>query len=508
MKFTMSYAHYLSITLLAAPLADAATLNVTPGKGCNNDKGLPFCTIQAAIDKAAPGDTLRLAPGRHLGPIAIEKALTLVGSAQGDTIIDAQKNGSGITVAPATTVTLNRLVVRNGFSENGGGILNRGDLTVDTCRIVRNTATQNGGGIYNGGTFSSRLTVIDSEISDNIAQGDDKFNVKYGGGGIYNDGPLTIRKSMIRKNRASENGGGLYSVFSGRSAPSKAESSAEQMGLTTIAGPMKSLTRVVDENSVVIERSTITENAADTGGGINVHGVLHIENTLVARNRAVDNDLSAGGGLFAHFDTRLRIANSVFVKNQAQYGGAGLRFYSTGYGRLINVTVAGNSNNTTGHAAGVFVVHDTAQLELSHSLVAENVALGQPADCGGRIVSLGFNLLGNNNGHDCRWQNGEGDLIGTRIKPIVSQLEWNKTRDLPSLARTSPAIDAGDQNGCKGFDDKPLTTDYLGAPRPVTASINQAPRCDIGAIEWQPTDSPKQGKKKTDSKRSPKQSTH
>lgn len=495
MKITRTTLVLYSFALLTNSQSFAASYDVSPGKNCNNETGAPFCTLAAAIEKAESGDSIRLAKGRHLGPITLEKSLTLIGSERGETIIDGQKQGSVVSIAPAITVTLSGLRIQNGLTELGGGILNRGDLIVEACYITNNVATQSGGGIYNGGTFSSQLVVRKSQISDNIAKGDDKYNVKYGGGGIFNDGPLIVSHTTIKKNRANENGGGIYTVFSGRRAPSKAESSAEQMGLNTLSGPAKSLQRIVDENAVRIDHANISENTADSGGGINVHGALLVENTVIARNRAVDTNLSAGGGLFAHFDTRLRIVNSFIVKNQANYGGAGIRFYTTGYGKLINVTVAANNNTTHGHAAGVFIVHETAQLELTHSLIAENFGAGQPADCGGKMISQGYNLLGNSNGRDCQWQNGEGDLIGTPEKPIQNQLIWKKMDDIPGLTPKSVAIDAGNPGGCLGFDGAPLTVDYADAPRPVSAKIKQAAQCDIGALEWRAPTATKPSKK-------------
>lgn len=502
MNPTLAIYLLLTISLASAAPASAAIREVTPGTGCSDETGTPFCTLAAAILKADEDDTIKLAPGQYAGPVVIEKTLSIEGASQGESVIDGQKTGSAVSIAPAVTVTLQHLAIQNGAAELGAGILNRGNLTVVSCKIRRNVATLSGGGIYNGGTFSSQLTLVDSEITDNLAQGDDAYNVKYGGGGIYNDGPLTVTNTTIKKNRANENGGGIYTVFSGRNAPSKAENAAEKMGLTTIPGPATSLARVVDENSVLLDHVSLVDNSADTGGGINVHGVARIDNSLIARNRAIDNGLSSGGGLFAHFDTRLRITNSIISNNQATYGGAGLRFYSTGLGRLINVSVVGNHNDAGGRGAGVFVVHETARLELSHTLLADNQSAGQAADCGGKPISLGYNLVANATG--CGWQAREGDRLGSAKKPLAAKLAWDKSGDVPLPLRDSPTVDAGDPKGCIGRDNLPLTTDYTGSPRPVAARGKQPGRCDIGAIEWRPTPAAQPRKKHPAPERAPK----
>jgi hypothetical protein len=46
----------------------------------------------------------------------------------------------------------------------------------------------------------------------------------------------------------------------------------------------------------------------------------------------------------------------------------------------------------------------------------------------------------------------------------------------------SPAIDAGNPNGCTDGNGKLLTTDQRGYPRPGQGDTG---RCDIGAFEWQ-----------------------
>ena len=71
------------------------------------------------------------------------------------------------------TVTLSGLTIRQGEAPLGGGVHNRGNLTIDSCTIESNTATMSahgatdifgrGGGIYNSG----RLTLVRSTVSGN-----------------------------------------------------------------------------------------------------------------------------------------------------------------------------------------------------------------------------------------------------------------------------------------------------------------------------------------------------
>ena len=41
----------------------------------------PGTPLQPAIEAAEPGDTIRLAPGRHAGPVLVDRTLSLVGEA-------------------------------------------------------------------------------------------------------------------------------------------------------------------------------------------------------------------------------------------------------------------------------------------------------------------------------------------------------------------------------------------------------------------------------------------
>jgi len=109
------------------------------------------------------------------------------GAAAGSVIIDRSPDGLDdgrvMMVSPSVNVWLAGLTLSGGFarSENGGGILNRGHLTLKDCLITGSHAfgappTGGGGGLNN---YEASASLINTIITNNTAQ--------YCGGGVWND---------------------------------------------------------------------------------------------------------------------------------------------------------------------------------------------------------------------------------------------------------------------------------------------------------------------------------
>src|SRR5262249_46999733 len=91
-----------------------------------------------------------------------------------------------VTVAAGASVTVQNLGIRDGLAENGGGIVNNGQLSMSSCQIGGNSSMDGkGGGIYNGS--SAILNLTDVTVSENVAAAS-KAELRPGacGGGIYN----------------------------------------------------------------------------------------------------------------------------------------------------------------------------------------------------------------------------------------------------------------------------------------------------------------------------------
>jgi len=113
---------------------------------------------------------------------------------------------------------------------------------------------------------------------------------------------------------------------------------------------------------------------------------------------------------------------------------------------------------------------------LQNSIVANSPSGG---NCAGfsTVTSNGYNLSSDNT---CNFT-GPGDMNSTdpKLKPLGSYGGPTQTAGLHS---GSPAIDAGNPNGCTDGNGNLLTTDQRGAPRPDPEDTGG---CDIGAYERQ-----------------------
>jgi len=197
-----------------------------------------------------------------------------------------------------------------GPGNNGGGVFNRGTVTLNNSTVSGNEAVADGGGVYSFGN-------------------------------ITNGAVATITHSLITGNTAGGSGGGISNAaFTG--------------------GP----TNTPDAATMTISNSLITGNSANSGGGISNFGqntdngaVMFVRNSTITGNSA---DF-AGGGLYnrgqsASQGATLTITNSTVIQNTVPtVGGQSGGVHNTGVfggpntGRLIvgNSIIAQNTADVT-----------------------------------------------------------------------------------------------------------------------------------------------------------------
>jgi len=169
--------------LLSAPL-QAAEVHVAPGQG----------TLAAAIAGAEPGDVLILSGGAYLGPVTIDRTLTMQGD--GTATIDGQGQGTVITITGDDVVLTGLHVTHSGKANqnlDAGIKILKG---ADRALIEGNRLTDNMHGIdVHGG--------LDTIVRNNTIEGRQNLHMNERGNGIYiwNSPGTVIEGNSVRWGR-------------------------------------------------------------------------------------------------------------------------------------------------------------------------------------------------------------------------------------------------------------------------------------------------------------------
>ncbi len=156
----------LGLLLLIAPPLWAGEVSVLPGPG----------SLAKAIAGADPGDVLILAPGRHEGPVVIDRPLTVTGGI--DAIVDGMGDGTVVTI-DAKDVTIRDLTVTgSGLNSQdldaGIKILKKADrAVVENNRVLGNL---HGIDVHGG---------HDAQVRGNTIEGTRNPRMNDRGNGIY-----------------------------------------------------------------------------------------------------------------------------------------------------------------------------------------------------------------------------------------------------------------------------------------------------------------------------------
>ncbi|MFZ5809604.1 MAG: choice-of-anchor Q domain-containing protein [Chloroflexota bacterium] len=416
-------------------------------RAANQDQVVSACTAGSGADTILiPAGTYNLSrmgtdDTGQLGDLDLTGSVTLQGASNTTAIINAGAGG-GIfdrvfDVQPGASVTLTGMTIQGGVDNGfgGGGIRNQGTLTLANVLVIANSSSACGGGLYN--SLNSTTSVNTVSFGNNQASH---------GGGICNDGKLALHNTSLTFDQASGSGGGIFN---------NTEATLERV---TIASETANLHGggIYNTGDITITNSTIQDNTATTGNGGGVFGGwITMTNTTLYNNQASTGN---GGGIYHVF--HLALTNVTLSANSAASGSGGgvyaLSYYDA---TLINVTLMGNSA-----ASGSGVFRNNSQggkLQLKNTILRNALSGG---NCGGSITSLGHNI---DSGNTCGFTQS-GDQINTN--PLVGALANNGgTTQTHALLPGSPAINAGDNNGCPAVDQR-------GYPR--------LGGCDIGAFEF------------------------
>jgi len=394
------------------------------------DGSADFTTIQAAINFAASGDTIVVAPssgapaGAYVENLVIaNKGLTLRSAAPQNpatvaaTVIDGGGLGrvlsfSGVLPAPTT---IDGFTLRNGSATSGAGIsFQDTSPTIRRCVIRDNRATGASmivGGAISGSNSSALLReceIVDNSISSTL----DAFGCV---GFLY--GSPVIERCTIGGNsvQAANNvyAGGLY-LFN-------------------------SLARVT---GCRIAGNTCIGGATAQGGGIGLSGntAPRIASCTVADN-VVSAPNSYGGGIRCVSGTKAALAHCTITRNTARVGG-GLWCYGNGTSITVRDTLLWDNPTTAG-----------AQFTLSLAAIARVAYSDVQGGPGAAFVDGGAHLA---------WEEGNIDLVPIFAAPAgvdANPATW-EDNDY-HLQPDSPCINRGDPDHVP----PPGETDVDGDPR-------------------------------------------
>lgn len=207
------------------------------------------CTLRAAVMQAnrssGDGATIMLPAGTFTltrpaansdgedngdlnltAPASGAPVIAIIGAGMSRTIIDANQIDRVFHVEASRTAIIRDVAIRGGYvSGPGGGIFNKGTLTLDHVVIgPQNQTSDLGGGIYNQGSITLRNVAVVGNVSSLggggffneqnaiVSASTFAFNTGYLGGGIYNYRNLVLIDSTIALNEALTDGGGIFAV--------------------------------------------------------------------------------------------------------------------------------------------------------------------------------------------------------------------------------------------------------------------------------------------------------
>jgi Right handed beta helix region len=263
------------------------------GSGSPLDITLPY-----AVSHAQDGDTITFAGALSGDTIVLNSTLVInhdyTISGLGSTHLAVSGNNAvqDFYVSPGACTTILGLTLENGLAADGGGIENRGMLTLIDDAVSNNAtlnniafAGYNGAGIFNSGI----LSVYGSTINGNSAYTN--------GGGVYNSGTATLSNSTIFGNAAFTAGGGLFN-----------------------SGSMTLINDTVAGNFGYGGSPSLPE----LGGGIYNGGTLQMDNTIVA------NNVTSGSGP--------DIYGTIASASYCLIGNTSGNSISSGFSNLLNVS--------------------------------------------------------------------------------------------------------------------------------------------------------------------------
>jgi uncharacterized repeat protein (TIGR01451 family) len=347
---------FAALALLTLPVR-AADQCVAPGGagGCH-------ASIQAAVDAASSGDTVRVVAGTYTENIGISKDLTLLGGFDDTTL---------------TSRTPRSSIINGGRIASVIGIFNGATVTVDGFTITGGDANGVGGGIA---IFEANAIIRDNLIEDNVASRDPAVFGQ--GGAIFGQGSnaiIIIEGNTIQGNIG--NGAGGNAVGGG----------------IELAGA----TAATITNNSIIQNIAVISGSFGNGGGISTANVqkLTLTGNWVMSNTALVNGFSTdtpqsviamGGGVAVNGSDAFNLLNdSLSLEDNHIIGNTAAQ----------TVTTSGNGASSFVIGGGLWIngISSTQIIsnEVRKNTVAESLSITGNGGWGGGTAGGGLYLNDN-----------------------------------------------------------------------------------------------------------------
>ena len=321
-----------------------------------------------------------------IGTTASNLDLTIKGlSAVSKAVLNAKQKDrryGRVLTSKDTSLTLENLKITGGkVNDLGGGIyIISGSLTLKNCVVTKNESSNGGGGIN---FYGEKLIVEKSEISGN------KGNP--GGICVAEDSAETeIKNTRIIDNVASSDGGldlaGESTIEGCEISGNKAESSTDGVG-----GSGGGLTLAFNNKSCKIINSVISKNTANKDGG----GIYMIAGSLILESGTAISDNTAGengGGIYINGGEAG--LSSCTIKANMAGGNGGAIYASCEYSTTtVNIAKKNDSDDiiieeNNAKRGGAFYGADNARFVMNAGKVSGNYSTGNTPEHGGGAMFL------------------------------------------------------------------------------------------------------------------------
>ncbi len=414
-----------AVTVTAAPQRPDATVRYVDSGGTCGGQTPCYSTIQAAVDAAQAGDTIKVATGVYTGVQArpaptgypnppagglitqvvyISETVTVRGGYTtadwntsdpdaNPTTLDAEGLGRVMVIAGEISPTVEGLRLTGGDAsglegtskdgrDGGGGMyVISATATISNNRVFSNTAH------YGGGLF---LWYSDSTLTGNTVTSN---TVRWYGGGLYmRKSAATLTGNTVSHNTSQWGSGGLYLggsdvTLTGNTVSYNTADDWEGGGLGLYGSDATLIGNTVSHNNswgsgggLYLSRSdaTLTGNTVsyNTTWGNGHGGGLYLwesDATLTGNTVSHNTSHQGGGGLRLSDSDATLIGNTIYSNTAENDNGGGLLL--SGSATLINNVIADNrlrTNISTNFKGSGLYVYKAPSLRLLHNTIARN----------------------------------------------------------------------------------------------------------------------------------------